>query len=73
MGKYEFKAIYVNGGGHLSDRVSNRDVDNLNEWFMKGWEYVETLPQRIAGAGDSSYAKVAPTVVIIKKDTGVTL
>ena len=73
MGKYEYKAIFVNGGGTLSERLSSREVDSLNEWFTRGWEYVETLRQEFTGGGDSSYAKIAPTVVIIKKDTGVTL
>jgi len=73
MGKYEYKAIYVNGGGSLSDRLSSREVDSLNEWFSMGWEYVETVRQTYTGGGDSSYAKIAPTVIIIKKETGVAL
>ena len=73
MGKFEYKAIFVNAGGGLSERLTSQEVDSLNEWFTNGWEYVETVRQTYAGGGGSNYAKVAPTVIIIKKETGVVL
>jgi len=54
--KYKYKAIYLNTSGN---NLEEDEIDTLNEYFEKGWEYVDTIQQ-------NGYA-YSPVGVILRK------
>ncbi len=67
--KYEYTSIVLG----VSERsgIDNSDLNPLNEYYMEGWELVDSAPQVVAyGAGSLSGTKYAPIVFTLRKKLG---
>jgi hypothetical protein len=61
--KYEYKVVTLCG---WDESLQRSDMEKLNTWFEKGWEYAETLQQRISTG--SSSARYPAVGVILRKE-----
>jgi len=58
--KYDYKVIEIT---KFDSSMKSSDFNKLQEWFDKGWEYVDSITQPIA-AGTSSVWKSAVGVIL---------
>jgi len=63
--KYEYKIIVL---CEYDDALYKEKMESLNEWFDKGWEYVETLQQKVTAAGQTSHSKFPSVGVILRRE-----
>jgi len=54
----EYKAI----------RLWAMNTDDLNEWFEKGWEYVDGFSQSISVTAGYKCTEKGDVIIILKKD-----
>ena len=54
----EYKAI----------KLHSIDPDELNEWFDKGWEYVDGFSQSVSVTGEYRCDKEGYIMIILKKN-----
>lgn len=61
--KYEYKIVSLND---CDDAVEKQYFENLQKWFDAGWEYVDTIQQRVSvGGGGTRYPVVG---VVVRKE-----
>jgi hypothetical protein len=64
---YEYKSITIGS----NDSISYSDVKELNEYYSKGWEYVDGIAQvvsRTGQYGDTKYGTVLITLRRLKDE-----
>lgn len=68
---YEYKSILLDGD---DSPLKDRHCTILNDYFKKGWEYVNSISQCITSHG-SAYSKYYGSVIIIlrKKNESIKL
>jgi len=60
----EYKALLLSGG-YQADELDEKHTKILNDYFEKGWEYVECISQSLSqGANSTEYGSV---IVILKR------
>lgn len=67
--KYEYTSIVLG----VSERsgIDNSDLNPLNDYYIEGWELVDSVAQVVAyGAGSLSGTKYAPIVFTLRKSMG---
>ena len=63
--KYQYISIVL---GTERSGMDNSDLNELNNYYDEGWEFVDSAPQVVAyGAGSLSGTKFAPIVFTIRK------
>lgn len=64
--KYEYTSIVL--GTSERSGIDNSDLNPLNEYYMEGWEFVDSIPQVVSyGAGSVSGNRFAPIVFTLRK------
>ena len=63
--KYDYKVIEIT---KFDSSMKSSDFNKLQEWFDKGWEYVETLQQKVTAAGQTSHSKFPSVGVILRRE-----
>ena len=66
----EYTAIVI---GSDRNPISNGGVDELRDWFSRGWEYVDSISQSVAITSSSYNREIGDVIVILKKNKGVAL